>query len=152
MPQPNPGTADEPDEEPLTPDDVLEMRPDHTDDPVTSPEEMMSVFEEILTPRTRAAILDVLVYARGEALTVSQMADENPRVSASSFDRHKDDLLDFGLMVEAGKIGNAMTYALNTDHPGAQVLAMLDNVMLWGETPMMLGKQFINETGSPGRD
>lgn len=149
MPQSNTETGDA---EQMTPDDVVEQRPDHTDDPVTSPEGMRSVFERVLTPRTRAAIIDVLVNARGEALSVSQMVDENTQVSTSSFERHKDDLLAYGLIVEAGKVGNAQTYALNTEHPGAQLLAMFDNVMLWGETPMMLDEQFINETGSPGRD
>ena len=145
----NTNTADGDEEENrLTREDVRTMRPP-ADDEEAADSEYRTIFEDLLTPRTRAAILDVLVEARGNALSVSQMTRENPNVSTSSFDRHRDDLIAFGVMEEAGKVGNAMTYQLQTEHPAAQVLAMLDNILMYGETPQMLDDYYISDADGP---
>lgn len=135
----------------LTREEVRKMRPapESSAEGEGEEKEHRTVFEDLLTPRTRAAILDVLVAARGEALTVSQMTRENPSVSTSSFERHRGDLLDYGVMEKAGKVGNAMTYRLNTAHPAAQLLAMLDNILVYGETPLMLDDYFVSEADYP---
>ena len=107
------------------------------------------IFAQAFTPKTRALILDVLVSERGGALSAQMIADHHDDLSVSGVNRHRDALRDLGLIEEAGKVGNAMTYALNTRHPAAQVLAMLDNIFMWGETPMILDEQFASGDAHP---
>ena len=141
-------TANGDTEDRLTREDVRMMFPEN-DEPITDVEDMGSKFEKMLTPRTRAAIIDTLVEARGDALSVKQMTEQNPHISTSSFERHRDDLIAYGVMEEAGKVGNAMTYRLRTEHPAAQLLAMLDNILMYGETPQMLDDYFVSEAEMP---
>ena len=150
-------TTDEPTEnetevDRLTRADVRTMRPETESEDTDGADAYRTVFEDLLTPRTRAAILDVLVEARGQPLSVTQMTRENPNVSSSSFDRHRDDLLAYGVMEKAGKVGNAMTYRLSRTHPAAQLLAMLDNIMLYGETPMLLDEYFVSGEDAPFKE
>lgn len=70
------------------------------------------------------------------------IVDRHEDLSTTGFARHKDALLDLGVMVEADKRGNAQQYALNTKHPIAQLLQTLNSVMMWSRTPQMLEEQF----------
>lgn len=48
---------------------------------------------------------------------------------------------------EADKVGNVTRYALATDHPVAQALVTLDNLVTWVETLQLPKKRFIGESG-----
>jgi hypothetical protein len=104
-----------------------------------------SVFRSLFVPKSRALILDALISARGDALSAQIIANHHDDLSVSGVNRHREALLDQGVVVEAGKVGNAMTYQLNEHHPVVQLLAMLDNIVMWGETPMLLNEEFIAE-------
>ena len=108
-----------------------------------------SAFRQLFTPKTRALVLDVLVSERGDALTVQEIADHHVDLSVTGVNRHRDALLDLGVIAEDGKRGNAMTYALARHHPVAQVLAMLDDLLMWGETRPALDSQFITDSDQP---
>lgn len=108
-----------------------------------------SVFRQLFTPKTRALVLDVLVSERGAPLTAQEIANHHTDLSVTGVNRHRDALIDLGVIVEDGKRGNAMTYALARSHPVAQVLAMLDDLLLWGETRPALDEQFITESDQP---
>lgn len=120
------------------------------DDVVESLEELenhQSPFLRLFSPRAKAAIVDALLEAGGEPKTVSELTEMNEHVTTSSFNRHRDDLEEYGLMVRCGKRGNAQTYAIDTDHPLAQALKMVENVILTGQTPVVLDEEYI---GAPG--
>lgn len=130
------------DEDSITPEDVLQQ--------YYGPErEAGPLFAQLFTPKSRALILDVLVSERGDALTVSEIVDYSTGgLGKSSVHNHIDDLITLGVVEDAGKKGNAQTYQLNTSHPVAQLLAMLDNVLMWGRTPTLLDEAFIFEGDS----
>lgn len=108
-----------------------------------------SAFSELFTPKTRALLLDVLVGERGDALTAREIADRHPDLSVTGVNRHREALLDLGVLVPAGKRGNARTYALASEHPVAQVLVMLDDLLQWGETPVRLDERFVSDAEEP---
>lgn len=108
-----------------------------------------SAFTQLFAPKTRALILDVLVGERGGALTAREIADRRGDLSVTGVNRHRDALHDPGVLVETGKRGNAQTYALATEHPVAQVLVMLDDLLLWGETPVSLDERFVADSDEP---
>lgn len=134
------------DDEPPTPDDVQQLgvdyRENHLDDDADS------LFVELFTPRARARILDVLLSNPHEAMLASDIA-EAAGISRSSFARQLDPLLDIGVMVRDEQVVNAWTYRLNTDHPAAQLAGMLDQVLRYGTTSMLLEEQFVS---TPGED
>jgi len=104
-----------------------------------------SIFEQLVTPATRARVLDVLLVEPGEAWTITEIAQQNDRLSVSSISREKDALLDAGVIVTAGKKGNAQTYQLNFGHPVAELLRMLTATTTWGKTPALLDEHWIAE-------
>lgn len=108
-----------------------------------------SAFSQLFTPRTRALLLDVLVSERGTGLTAREIADRHPDLSVTGVNRHRDALVDLGVLATVGKRGNARTYALATDHPVAKVLVMLDDLLQWGETPVRLDGQFTTDSEQP---
>jgi hypothetical protein len=108
-----------------------------------------SAFQQLFTPEPRALILDVVVFERGDALTAQEIADHHAGLSVTEVNRHCDALLDLGVIVEDGRRGNAMTYALAQEHPVAQVLAMLDDLLMWGETRPALDEQFVTDAEQP---
>jgi hypothetical protein len=108
-----------------------------------------SAFSHLFAPKTRALILDVLIGERGGALTAREIADSPPELSVTGVNRHRDALLDLGVVARSGKRGNAQTYALATEHPVAQVLVMLDDLLQWGETPVRLDERFVTESDQP---
>jgi hypothetical protein len=143
----NDGGTDQSDS--LTPDDVAGLFPrrDETADP-DSAADVATAFERLFAPRTRAGVIDVLWSDPERAWTVAEIVDHSGNVSTSGFERHKDALLSTGVVQEAGKKGNAQTYRLNTRHPVAQLLVMLDTVIGYGRTPMLLEEQFVGEPGA----
>ena len=104
-----------------------------------------SLFERLLTPKTRALVVGVLVSEGDELLTTKKIANAHPDLSVSGVNRQKDALLDHGIMVEGETIGNAPLYRLNTEHPFAQVLRMLHNIGMWGRTDPLLSEAFVFE-------
>ena len=102
-----------------------------------------SLFERLFTPKSRALILDALLGDRGDPMTVRMIVDRHESLSTSGFHRHKEALLDHGVMIEADKRGNAQQYALNINHPIVQLLAMFENIAMGGRTPPLLDEQFV---------
>ena len=119
---------------------------------VIDPQQHESPFKRLFGAPTKVAILDVLLSAPNRELTASEIVDQRDDLSRSSFDRQREDLLEFGVLVETGKTANARTYALNTDHPTTQVLQMLQNVILTGWTPMVLDEDRIRSLEDLPRD
>jgi DNA-binding transcriptional ArsR family regulator len=130
----------------LTPLDLLEQY--HGDEFVAEYGDK-SAFRQLFTPETRTLVLDVLVSERGDALTAQEIADQHLNLSVTGVNRHRDALLALGVIVEDGERGNAMTYALAREHPVAQVLAMLDDLLMWGETRPALDSQFVTDAEQP---
>lgn len=91
--------------------------------------------------------MDALLEERGEPRTVSELAEINEHVTSSSFNRHRDDLEDYGLLKTCGKRGNAQTYAIDVEHPLSQALLMVENMILYGKTPVVIDEQYIDEPG-----
>lgn len=112
-------------------------------------EEHQSPFLGLFSPRAKAAIIDALLDAAGEPKTVSELTEMNEHVTTSSFHRHHDELETYGVIVRCGKRGNAQTYAINSEHPLVQTLKMIENVILTGQTPILLEEEYI---GTPGEE
>lgn len=104
------------------------------------------VFEVVFDKPAKTLTISALVQERGEAYTAQEIADMREDLSVASFNRYRDDLIGLGVIAEAGKRGNAMTYRLDTDHPVAQLLMMLDDVLVNGQTPMRLSEQFLADS------
>lgn len=137
-----------PDEEKkLTPDQVRQMRPPESIGVIETVEEYRaskSLFEHLVTPMARATILEILVSRADEACTVAEICEETDRVSKATFARHKDPLLEFGVIEKAGKKGNAQTYRANVYHPAVQLITMLRWVLVHGHTRMFLDERFVS--------
>lgn len=138
--------AENTEEESLRPEDVHEQ---YSGEEAIEQYGGESSFRQLFVPKTRALVLDVLVGERGDALTAQEIANHHEDLSVSGFNRHREALLDFGVIVEAGKRGNAMTYALNRRHPVTQLLVMVDDVTMWGQTQLVLEEQFLTESDTP---
>ena len=100
---------------------------------------------ELMTPRARGAIVDALLQAPDEPRTAQEIADAHSGVTVPSFNRHRDTLLQFGVLLESEKRGNAQTYRLNTNHPAVQLLGMINQVYNHGTTPPLLDEKFYRE-------
>lgn len=109
--------------------------------PWDSPEEMDNPLTVLLAPRARAQILDSLLEAPDEPLTVSEITGQ-AGVDNATFHHHKDALTDLGIVETAGKKGNAQTYTL-TDSPLVGLVAMLRNVVRDGVTPDLLDDRVV---------
>lgn len=133
-------------EDSLTPMDLLEQ---YRGEAFVEKYGGASAFSQLFTPKTRALLLDVLVGERGDALTVREIADRHPDLSVTGVNRHREALIDLGVLVRAGKHGNAQTYALARNHPVARVLVMLDDLLQWGETPVRLDERFVTDSEQP---
>lgn len=103
-----------------------------------------SVFN-LMTPRTRGAIVDALLQAGDTEMTAQQLADSHSGFTVNSFNNHRDTLLDFGVLVKTGHRGNATTYRLNTEHPAVALLGMINQVYTHGTSPQLLDEQFIRD-------
>jgi hypothetical protein len=130
--------TDETENDPFTPKEVMEYyhRADRTPG---------ALFVQAFTPKSRPLILHVLLRQPDEALTITEIAAKSTELGTSSIHNHIDALIDLGLVYEAGKKGNAQTYQLEARHPVVQLLAMINNVFLWGRTPPSLDEQFVFE-------
>lgn len=133
-------------QDPLSPHDLLDQ---YRGEAFVEKYGGTSAFSQLFTPKTRALLLDVLVGERGNALTVREIVDRHPDLSVTGVNRHREALLDLGVLVRDGKRGNAQTYALATEHPVAQVLVMLDDLLQWGETPVRLDERFVTGSEQP---
>ena len=101
---------------------------------------------ELMTPRSRGAIVDALLQMADEPRTAREIADAHSDVTVPSFNRHRDALRDFGVLLESEKRGNAQTYRLNTNHPTVQLLGMINQVYNHGTTPPLLDEKFYRES------
>lgn len=136
------------DEDPdtLTPKQVAEQAKSLLPDEGTvhTAAEAESPFTSLLTPESRLRLIDSLIRANGEPLAVSRLCDM-AGVSTASFTRHEEALLSTGIMIEVDKVGNARRFALNEEHPTAQVLQMFGNILAFGKTDITLDDQFITD-------
>lgn len=142
-------------EKKLTPEQVTELRPPEEYTVIELMDDYRaskSLVEQLLTPTARAVILDILITEATNALTVAEICEQTDRVSKATFTRHKEALLDFGVIEEAGKKGNAQTYRANVYHPAVQLLAMLRLVLNFGQTRMLLDKRFIKSESRSGTE
>lgn len=112
----------------------------------TADEEYRTEIFELLTPRARGAIIDALLQAADEPRTAQEIADAHSGVTVPSFNRHREALQEFGVLLESGKRGNARTYRLNTNHPAVQLLGMINQVYNHGTTPPLLDEKFYRES------
>lgn len=103
-----------------------------------------TAFTALLTPESRFRIIAALIEADGEPLAVSRLV-EIAGVSKASFHRHEDALLNVGVLREVDKVGNARRFALDKEHPVAQLLWMVDRVLAFGETDMALDERFVRD-------
>jgi len=130
--------------EPLTPEEVEKrartLLP--SDGTVDASDDVETPLTALLTPESRFRIIAALVEANHDPLKISRLC-EIAGVSKASFARHEDDLLEVGIMREVDKVGNARRFALNEAHPAAQLLWMLDRVLMTGETSDALDDRFI---------
>jgi len=135
--------------EALTPEDVRAQSRAllATDGTIEAGDDVETPWTALLTPAARAKIIGALVEAGGEPLSAARLA-EMADVSQPTFNRNQGPLQDLGVLREVDKVGNARRYALATDHPVAQALVMLDNVLTWGETPQLLEERFVGEPGN----
>jgi hypothetical protein len=131
----------------LTPEDIRDLRPDPDADSGDAAS-VATTFQKLLVPRAKVAVYDTLLDNGNEPLTISQMTDRSQNLSRSTLDRHKTLLLGTEVLIEAGRVGNAMTYKLNEEHPVVQLLIMLDTVSTYGTTPQLLEEPFIGEPGA----
>lgn len=138
--KPESGESDEIDLPAVDPSEV----PIDTDDNAGGEEYRTEVFE-LMTPRTRGAIVDALLQAPDDTRTAQEIADAHSGVTVPSFNRHREVLEEFGILLEAGKRGNAQTYRLNTNHPAVQLLGMINQVYNHGTTPPLLDEKFYRD-------
>lgn len=123
-----------------TPDDLVEYRQDWIRAQAES-DQHYTLFRDLFTPRARAIVLDVLL-GTDQPLSAAQICEEG-EISTTTFNDHRGALLDLGVIRRAGKVSNATTYELDRGHPAAQLLKMLDNVLRFGSTPMVLDERFV---------
>jgi len=131
--------------EELAPGDVRGLfteftQSEHYNDGSTSP------FVELFVPRTRGKILFALL-GTDDALTEAEIVDRAD-VGRSAAHQHLVALTDTGVVVEAGKRGNAQTYRIRREHPTVQALRMASIAQRHGTTPQLLEEQFIGEPGA----
>lgn len=124
----------------LSPDDVTIQ---NSSDPET--DDYRTLVFQLMTPRTRGAIVDALLQAGDNELTAQQLADSHSGFTVNSFNNHRDTLLDFGVLVKTGQQGNATTYRLNTEHPVVALLGMINQVYTNGTSPLLLDDQYVRD-------
>lgn len=120
--------------------------PDEVSETVEEAKHSKSRFEEVFSAPAKVAIVDVLLKTGAEPLTTSEIVEASGEISRASFSRYRDELIVDGVMAERGKRGNAQLYSLDVESPVAQALKMVDNLIGWGKTPMLVDEEYI---GSP---
>ena len=76
----------------------------------------------LLTPGARVRILVTLINLRGERLNPSGIC-ERAGISHDTWYKHRDDLIDvYGVVEEAGNMGNSPLYRVDMDDPIIQRL------------------------------
>jgi predicted transcriptional regulator len=139
-----PGAPESSNESAVPPVDPSDVEISFGEAAVDSEDYRTQVFR-LMTPRTRAAIVDALLQANDEPITAQNLADQHSGFNVASFNRHRDQLIELGVLIEAGKQGNATTYRLNTNHPAVQLLGMVNQVYTHGSTPLLLNEKFLRD-------
>ena len=73
-------------------------------------------FIELLTPESKVRILLALMRVRGEKLNPSAIY-ERAGIGANAWYDNKDDLIEMGVIKEAGNAGNSPLYRVEMDDP-----------------------------------
>ena len=72
---------------------------------------------DLLTPRGRLRILLALIQLRGDKLNPSGICEAGA-ISLATWYEHRDDLIhDYGVIEEAGKMGNSPLYRVDMENP-----------------------------------
>lgn len=143
------GTTDDstaPDDKPLDPATVRDQHQALVRDLHERGEDDVDTFRALFTPRTRGALLHILLEV-DEPLTAAEICDRYP-ISRSAFADHIDVLVTAGVVEAAGKRGNAQTYRRNDRHPVTQLLRMAETVQRHGVTPRLLDDAYVGDPGA----
>ncbi len=103
------------------------MAQDEAQEPVevegTSVEERVSSdpFVELLTPAAKARLILPFLKLRGDRLSPSEVC-ERASVGRDAWYRHHEDLLKYGIIEEAGNVGNSPMYRSDPDDELVQKL------------------------------
>jgi hypothetical protein len=80
---------------------------------------------ELLAPEGKLKLLLVLIRMRGDKVNPAGLC-ERAAVDRATWYRHRDDLLDtYGVIEEAGQMGNSPLYRVDMDHP---IVKRLDEI------------------------
>lgn len=111
-----------------------------------------TAFANLFLPPTRAAMWDVIMRLHEHPVTAAEFCSMGEKVSRSSFSRHKDVFLQWGVLAEAGsdEHGNQL-YIKNVRHPLVQTMLMINRLAVHGSTPMLLEDQHVSERTSTER-
>lgn len=124
----------------------------HADDTITTEQRYHTILSNLFTPRSRAIILDTWLRIGTEPVTISEVAEQSDQLSRQTVNSHKDALLnEFQIITEAGKKGNATVYRLNHRNPIVQCLEMLSQIGRFGQTKLLLEREFLVPGPTGGR-
>lgn len=115
--------SDTSDIEPPTPDEIRVL--EYT----TEPGPIATVF----TPGSRLQVFEAFLQDGGFRVTVADIS-ETTGLHHDTVYEQVDALLDHGLIVEAGKQGNAKTYLLNVHHGAVQKMYEVRDMFVHGRT------------------
>ena len=79
---------------------------------------------ELLTPGAKVKILLAFMRLRGGKLNPTGIA-ERAAITQHTWYEHRDDLLDYGVVEEAGSAGNSPLYRVDMEHP---IIKRLDEI------------------------
>jgi hypothetical protein len=88
---------------------------------------------DLLTPRTRAQIVDVMLNEPTRQWTASEVCAD-AGMDPSTFNAHASALIDAGVIEEAGMKGNAQTYTPVLENPVVGALQMVRSLYRDGVT------------------
>jgi hypothetical protein len=85
---------------------------------------------ELLTPRGKVRIIVALLRVRGEKLPASDICTK-AFIGRNTWYEHHEELLNYGVIEEAGTAGNSTLYRANMDSP---IVQLLDEITGHGAT------------------
>lgn len=119
------------------------------DDDITTVPRNHDLIAELFTPRSRAILIDTWLDFGSEPVTITEVAERSDQLTRQTAHSHLDALEnEFGIVVEAGKKGNATAYRLNYRNPIVQCVQMLAHIGRFGRTNLLIEREFL----APGPD
>jgi len=85
------------------------------------------MFREIFTPKSKVLILEVLVEDAKKKYTTSEIADKAD-IGKDKVCEHLAELIEAGIVMEVGEIGNSMYYTLDTRDNTALLITIIDDL------------------------